>query len=132
VSAAASNLQTVTPLRLLVVDDHKSTLQTLSHIFQRDGHRVVTATTITEALAAAVADKFDLVISDLGLPDGTGTELMEKLRARYGLRGIALTGYGMKEDIARTHEAGFIAHLVKPVSIAELRRVIASLAPSQN
>ncbi len=132
VSAAASNLRTVAPLRLLVVDDHKSTLQALSRILQRDGHRVVTAATIAEALAAADADKFDLVISDLGLPDGTGTELMEKLRARYGLRGIALTGYGTEEDIARTRDAGFITHLVKPVSIAELRRVIASLAPSQN
>ena len=125
-STVASDLQTVAPLRLLVVDDHKSTLQALSRILQRDGHRVVTATTIGEALAAAVADKFDLVISDLGLPDGTGTELMEQLRAKYGLRGIALTGYGMEEDIARTRDAGFITHLIKPVSIAELRRVIAS------
>ena len=128
-SVAALNLAR---LRLLVVDDHKSTLQAISTILQRDGHHVVAATTIAEALAAAAADKFDLLISDIGLPDGTGTELMKQLRAKYGLRGIALTGYGMEEDVAHTRNAGFATHLVKPVSGTELRRAITSLAPSQN
>jgi signal transduction histidine kinase/ActR/RegA family two-component response regulator len=116
------------PLRLLLVEDHESTRQTLSRMLQRDGHRVVTAATIAEAVNAAAAAKFDLVISDLGLPDGSGTDLMEKLRDTYNLRGIALSGYGASEDLARSHDAGFAAHLIKPVAIAELRRVIASFA----
>ncbi len=114
-------------LRLLLVEDHENTLQTLSRLLQRDGHRVATAVTIAEALEVAATDTFDLVISDLGLPDGSGTELMENLRDTYHLRGIALSGYGTEGDIARSRDAGFITHLVKPVSIAELRRVIASL-----
>jgi signal transduction histidine kinase/ActR/RegA family two-component response regulator len=116
----------VAPRRLLLVEDHESTLQILSRVLQRDGHHVVTASTVAEALNAAAASNFDLVISDLGLPDGSGTELMMKLRDTYNLRGIALSGYGASEDIARSCDAGFVTHLVKPVAIAELRRVIAS------
>ncbi|MEO6246814.1 MAG: ATP-binding protein [Opitutaceae bacterium] len=117
-------------LRLLVVEDHESTLKTLTLLLQRDGHRVVTARTVALALEAAAGSPFDLVLSDLGLPDGTGNELMEKLRANYGLRGVALSGYGMEEDLARSRQAGFSAHIVKPISIAELRRVLATLAPA--
>lgn len=116
-------------LRLLVVEDHPNTLQTLARLLKLDGHQVVTASTVALALAEAAAGTFDLVISDIGLPDGTGIELMEKLSAQYGLRGIALSGYGMEEDLARSRAAGFVAHLIKPVAMAELRRVIASLPP---
>ncbi|MEO6569021.1 MAG: response regulator [Opitutaceae bacterium] len=116
-------------LRLLLVEDHDSTLTTLALLLRRDGHRVTAAATLAAAVAAAAAEQFDLVISDLGLPDGTGHELMEKLRADHGLRGVALSGYGMEEDRARSRAAGFVAHLVKPIHIAELRRVIASLPP---
>ncbi|MEO7798042.1 MAG: PAS domain S-box protein, partial [Opitutaceae bacterium] len=119
----------ITPMRLLVVEDHSSTLQTLAALLKRDGHQVVTAPTCTEALVAAAAHPFDLVISDLGLPDGTGIELMEKLRATYGLRGIALSGYGMAEDLVRSSAAGFVIHLVKPVRIADLRSALATLTP---
>jgi signal transduction histidine kinase len=111
-------------LRLLVVEDHESTRDVLTRLLQRAGHQVTTASNVAEALAAAENKKFDLVISDLGLPDGTGLELMEQLRARHGLRGIALSGYGMDEDRRRTSAAGFIAHLIKPVQIKELRGVL--------
>jgi signal transduction histidine kinase/ActR/RegA family two-component response regulator len=114
----------ISPLRLLVVEDHENTRQTLRWLLEHDGHHVRVAGTIAEAQAAAEAEKFDLVISDLGLPDGTGYELMRSLRAEFGLRGIALSGYGMDEDVTRSYESGFIAHLTKPMVIAELRRVI--------
>jgi PAS domain S-box-containing protein len=117
-------------LRLLVVEDHESTLQALVRLLQRDGHRVSSAASVTAALAAAAASPFDVVISDLGLPDGTGSDLMEQLRAAYGLRGIALSGYGMEEDLARSRAAGFVAHLVKPVHFGDLRRALASLPPA--
>jgi CheY-like chemotaxis protein len=84
---------------------------------------------VADATVVAAANTFDLVVSDLGLPDGNGTELMEKLRGTYGLKGIALSGYGMEEDINRSSAAGFIAHLIKPVAIAELRRVLAAQEP---
>jgi len=119
------------PLRLLLVEDHVATLKILSQLLKHDGHRVITATTVTEALAATAVNTFDLVISDLGLPDGTGNELMEKLRSAYGLSGIALSGYGMEEDIARSHAAGFMTHLIKPVAITELRHALDSVPRPQ-
>jgi DNA-binding response OmpR family regulator len=83
------------------------------------------------AVAAAAAQDFDLVISDLELPDGSGVELMLELRAQHGLRGIALSGYGMEDDLVRTRAAGFNRHLVKPVTMTELRRTIASLVAEE-
>lgn len=118
-------------LRLLVVDDHMSTLTALAQVLRHDGHQIAAARSVAEALAVAAGKTFDLVISDLGLPDGTGNELMAQLRDRYGLRGIALSGYGMEEDLARSSAAGFIKHLIKPVPIDELRRAVASLEPAK-
>jgi signal transduction histidine kinase/CheY-like chemotaxis protein len=119
---------TPTGLRLLIVEDNENTIQALSKMLKKDGHHVVTAATVAEALGAAAREKFDLVISDIGLPDGTGTALMTKLRDAYGLGGIALSGYGMEEDFVRSRAAGFVTHLVKPVTIAELRRSIAAFS----
>ncbi len=115
------------PLRLLLVEDHQSTLDVLAHLLTRAGHRVTTAVSVSGALKLAGADRFDAVISDLGLPDGTGFELMEKLHAAHGLRGIALSGYGMDEDLRRSHEAGFGAHLTKPIDFARLERALEDL-----
>lgn len=111
-------------LRILLVEDHAATLEALSTLLRRAGHSVVTASTVADGLAAAGQGALDLVVSDLGLPDGTGIQLMEKLRAAYHLRGIALSGYGMEDDLVRCREAGFVTHLVKPVRFADLRRAI--------
>ena len=110
--------------RLLLVEDHEPTLQVLSRLLARAGHQVRAARTMSEALAAAAGQPIDLVISDLGLPDGTGNELMRQLRDTYGLSGIALSGYGMDEDIARSRESGFVAHLIKPVDFHQLERAL--------
>lgn len=91
------------------------------------GHHVIATDSVHTALEAAEKEPFDVVISDLGLPDGTGTELMVQLRERHGLRGIALSGYGMERDTERTREAGFIAHLIKPVDFDQLRRTLDAL-----
>jgi CheY-like chemotaxis protein len=117
----------IPPMSLLLVEDHEATLQVLQRLLMRSGHRVTTASTVAAALAAAASARFDVVVSDLGLPDGTGIELMEQLRDRYQLRGIALTGYGMEEDLRRSQEAGFIMHLVKPVDFQHLRRALRSI-----
>ena len=113
-------------LRLLVVEDHEPTLTVLGRLLTRAGHQVVAADSIAAALSAAAKSMpFDLVISDLGLPDGTGLELMSKLRRlQPDLRGIALSGYGMDEDLRRSGEAGFQSHLVKPVDFQQLTRAL--------
>jgi signal transduction histidine kinase len=110
--------------RLLVVEDHQPTLNVLAGLLRRQGHAVFTASTMEEALGLAATQRLDLVISDLGLPDGSGVDLMMRLTRDYGLRGIALSGYGMEEDIARTKEVGFIAHLIKPIHFDQLSHVI--------
>lgn len=115
------------PLRLLLVEDHKATREVLGRLLEKAGHHVFAARTVAEARAAAGREHFDAVISDLGLPDGTGVELMAHLRDRYGMRGIALSGYGMDEDLRRSSEAGFALHLVKPIDAEELRRALRSL-----
>lgn len=126
-SAAPSAQVSGAPLRLLLVEDNETTLDVLSRLLVRSGHRVMKARTCAEALAAARSEECDAVISDLGLPDGTGIELMAQLRALYRLPGIALSGYGMEEDMLRARQAGFSAHLVKPVDYGNLQRAISEL-----
>jgi two-component system CheB/CheR fusion protein len=117
--------KTPTSRRILLVEDHDATRRVLADLLSRRAHQVVTASTATEALARASAQPFDLVISDIGLPDGDGHSLMDVLKTRHGLKGIAMTGYGMEQDIARGLAAGFVRHLTKPVSIQQLEAAIA-------
>jgi signal transduction histidine kinase/CheY-like chemotaxis protein len=114
--------------RLLVVEDHQPTLDVLARLLRKQGHDVVTASTVEGALKCAAERPFDLVISDIGLPDGNGVDLMIQLTRDYGLRGIALSGYGMDADFARTKDAGFLAHLIKPVDFERLNRVLEQAA----
>jgi signal transduction histidine kinase len=111
---------------ILLVEDHEPTREPLTRLLTRRGYAVVAVASVRAAIEAAAAQPFDLVLSDIGLPDGDGFALMKVLRDRYQLKGIALTGYGMDEDIARSNEAGFIAHLTKPVRIAALDRTLAA------
>jgi PAS domain S-box-containing protein len=115
----------VSKLRLLLVEDHDSTREVLARILRRAGHDVHAAGRGDEALQlAASRGPFDILISDLGLPDQSGFELMQAIKARHGWPGIALSGYGMDEDVRKALEAGFSAHLVKPVSIERLRLLL--------
>jgi signal transduction histidine kinase/ActR/RegA family two-component response regulator len=112
------------PLRLLVVEDHVPTLEILTSLLQVAKHQVKTASTLEAARKIAESYVFDLVLSDLGLPDGSGLELMIELRDKYGLEGIAVTGYGMEEDLEKTRAAGFREHLVKPVTLDQITAAI--------
>lgn len=115
------------PLHLLLVEDHADTAEAMADLLRLLGHRVDVAGTVAAALTTAersAADPFDLVVSDLGLPDGTGMDLMRELTRRYGLRGIALSGYGMEEDVRGSLEAGFARHLTKPVNLQALESAI--------
>ncbi|HVF70804.1 MAG TPA: ATP-binding protein [Chthoniobacterales bacterium] len=117
-------------LRLLLVEDHDSTREVLSRILQRSGHQVHGAGTGAEAVELLKsAGPFDAVISDLGLPDRNGFELLAEIRAiQPELPAIALSGYGMDEDVKRAKQAGFIAHLVKPVPFDQLRALLDHIA----
>jgi PAS domain S-box-containing protein len=115
------------PLRVLLVEDHEATIDVLRRLLTRAGHHVTSATTVAAAMKAAECARFDVVISDLGLPDGTGFELMEDLRSNYSLRGIALSGYGMEEDLQRARDAGFAAHLIKPVDFDRLQQAVSEM-----
>ena len=114
-------------LRLLIVEDHDATRTVLTRLLTRSGYVVTTAATMREALTVFAAEHFDAVISDLGLPDGTGLELMREIQRQRPVPGIALSGYGMEEDLRQTKAAGFFAHLVKPVNLSQLRQVLDQL-----
>ena len=112
-------------LRILLVEDHEDTRRIFELILKQKGHLVESAGTAEAALHLAGGQEFDLVISDLGLPDLSGTELMTILRERHSLRGVALSGYGMEEDIRKSKSAGFDRHLVKPVDPAKIDQLLA-------
>ncbi len=111
-------------MHILVVEDHADTAAALVNLLTEMGHEVTLAGTVAEALAAAAREPVELVLSDIGLPDGNGNQLMRELVARYGLHGIAVSGYGMDEDRQRSLAAGFSRHLTKPVSVQALREAL--------
>lgn len=112
---------------ILLVEDHEDTRVTLESLLQRNNHQVKAAASAEEALRLAAENTFDLVISDIGLPDQSGLSLMEQLRDQFGLKGIGLSGYGMEEDVAKSNSAGFVRHLTKPIRFDRLRDAIAEL-----
>ncbi|MGC4072809.1 MAG: ATP-binding protein [Nibricoccus sp.] len=121
----SSRKQPARPLNILLVEDHKDTRTTMERWLRRGKHTVTTADSATAALQAAESGSFDLVISDLGLPDRSGIELMRELSEQHALQGIAVSGYGMEDDVAKSHEAGFVHHLTKPVSLEKLGGLLA-------
>ena len=115
-------------LRILVVDDHVDTSRVMARLLSRVGYHVRTAGTVRAAVDAMRSEPADLVISDLGLPDGHGHDLMRRLRESHdGLKGIALSGYGTDEDVRKSHDAGFASHLTKPTDIDRLLETIRDL-----
>jgi|GEM_PF-1949778 len=119
-------------LRILLVEDNEDTGALLRRILVRRGYEVELATSVGAALQCARATPFDLVISDIGLPDGSGLQLMEKLNRMRPIPGIAMSGFGMDDDIRRSREAGFFEHLIKPVSIAKLEEALEKLAAARS
>jgi PAS domain S-box-containing protein len=110
--------------RILLVEDHPDTARVLTRLLKASGYQVKAAHSVTAALQLAAAEPFDILISDIGLPDATGYELMEQIKNLYGMQGIAVSGYGLDEDIIKSHEAGFADHIVKPVNMDQLDAVI--------
>jgi CheY-like chemotaxis protein len=112
--------------RILMVDDHEDTRAAMKKLLERSGYRVTTADSVQAAIQSAGDEPIDILISDIGLPDGSGLEIMRHLRDRdgYPVRGIALSGFGMEEDVKKSREAGFDHHLTKPVTFDRLRAVL--------
>ena len=111
-------------LRILLVEDHDDTRWTLSNLLTYFGHDLTVAKSTQSALAMVEAQEFDVVLSDIGLPDGTGYDVIAQAKRKRSLTGVALTGFGTEEDIRRGKEAGFDFHLTKPVDFHELRTVL--------
>jgi CheY-like chemotaxis protein len=116
------------PRRILLVEDHADTRKVMTRLLSSFGFAVTAAGTVREALELAGGQRFDLLVSDIGLPDGTGMDLMRELRQRQPIRGIALSGFGQDEDLRRSEEAGFERHLTKPVNFHTLREVVMKVA----
>ena len=113
-------------LRIMLVEDHGPTARAMRKLLTSLGHRVSSAASLADARQALHGGTFDLLISDLGLPDGSGHDLMREVSRRGQVPvGIALSGYGMDEDLKRSAQAGFSAHLTKPVDLARLQSTIA-------
>lgn len=121
-------------LTFFVVENHQDTLDALRMFLEAQGHTVESATDMKTALAKARGAKFDVLISDIGLPDGDGWELLKQLRDDMpDIKAIAMSGYGMKADLDRSKAAGFAAHIIKPFGPAELdnavKKVLAASEP---
>lgn len=130
--ASAPALAPAARLRVLVVEDHADTAAVLAQMLAAVGHQPSVAGSMSAALAAARDQVFDLVISDLGLRDGTGYEFMSRLLAIQDIPGIAVSGYGMEQDIRRSRAAGFAEHLVKPITLTQLEEAVARVAGGES
>ena len=111
-------------MRILVIEDDPDTLLVMRKLLAGDGHEVATADGCETARQTCQKQLFDLVLCDIGLKDGDGCDLLRELRQQHRLNGIAISGYGLKEDLQRSREAGFLGHLVKPVTMEQLRLAI--------
>ncbi len=111
-------------LNILIVEDHDSTATVMSKLLRHNGHEVVTASTVRQALEVLRTTPLDLLVSDLGLPDGNGFQVMRELAKISDAKGIAISGYGMEEDLERSSRAGFSAHLTKPIDVQKLQETI--------
>jgi hypothetical protein len=118
--------------RILLVDDHVDTCEALKRLLSSRGHIVTVRHNIRSAVETAQNDRFDLLISDLGLPDGSGVDLLRRLRGTSSIRGIAISGFGAVGDIEKSLAAGFSEHLVKPLNVGRLEAAIqTAIAPGQ-
>ena len=118
--------------RVLVVDDHADTCTGMKMMLERRGYDISVAHSAEQAIKKAEQEEFDLLISDIGLPDRSGYELMRELRESKGLRGIALSGFGMENDVSKARDAGFSEHLTKPINFERLEAAIRDLLESKS
>ncbi len=107
-------------VRILLVEDHEDTNRSLTKLLRRSGYYVQAAHSVQSALQLAANEKFDALVSDIGLPDGSGMDLMQAMKSEQPIFGIALTGFGMEDDVQRSRDVGFHHHLIKPIDLDRL------------
>ena len=115
-------------LRILVVEDHADTLRVMGRLLNHLGHDISMADNARSALENIELKQFDVVLSDIGLPDGSGYDVIARAKRKQSIKGIAITGFFQDEDIRRSREAGFDFHLSKPVDFHKLRTILAEVA----
>jgi signal transduction histidine kinase/CheY-like chemotaxis protein len=127
-SAVPPPLPAPTPVAILLVEDNIDSAAALSEALRLEGFEVRLADSVSAAREAA-RERFDVLVSDLALPDGSGWDLITELRAHSAVPAIALSGFGSETDKNRSAAAGFSAHLTKPVTIERLSEAIRRLVP---
>ncbi|CAG9240419.1 Histidine kinase [Paraburkholderia caribensis] len=127
----AASVQPAGGLGILLIEDHADTAEVMAQLMRTLGHDVTVVGRVADALAATQTATFDLIVSDVGLPDGTGLDFVKAFRERDDAPAVALTGFGSDEDIRRCLEAGFTSHLTKPVNFSQLEQVIESAAAAK-
>jgi CheY-like chemotaxis protein len=113
--------------RVLLVDDHHDTCLGMKRMLERRGYQITIAHSAEQAVEKVRTQDFDLLISDIGLPDRSGYDLMREVRLNKPLPGIALSGFGSEQDVNQAREAGFAEHLTKPINFERLEKTIRSL-----
>lgn len=127
-NSASDAAESPVSLRIFVVENHEDTRTLLCLMLETLGHRVVAARTMHGALDALEAADYDVLISDIGLPDGDGWELMQRLRLPRPIYAVAISGFGMSTDCARSRSVGYRHHLVKPYGIEQLPAILREAA----
>ena len=112
---------------ILLVDDSPDTLLAMTKLLRLSGYDVRVARTARDAMKVAAGGHIDLLISDLGLPDGDGADVMRDCKSRFGVRGIAVTGYTGADVESACRSAGFDRHFDKPIFFDDLHTAIREL-----
>ena len=116
------------PLQIFIVENHGETLKWLTAYLELRGHEVTSANSMAEALSKLATARCDVLISDIGLPDGDGWQLLERAKLPANVLCIAMSGYGMKSDALKSKEAGFAYHLLKPFEPVRLNGILEEFA----
>ena len=122
--------KTAAGLSVLIVEDNESGRNLLRDLLQLDGHNVAVAENGAHGLRVMETQQFDAALIDIGLPDMSGFDVARSVRRQFGdepILLVALTGHGRAEDRLAVREAGFDEHLVKPLDLDRLRRILSDL-----
>ena len=134
-SSGTLELNVLSQTNFLIVDDSEDTIQMLQELLKIGGANVMTANNGAEALRIAQENEFDVILSDISMPEMDGFEFLQRLRkidGRQDVPVIAITGFGRNDDIARVRAAGFYSHLTKPLNLQALTEVLKQLAKEKS
>jgi CheY-like chemotaxis protein len=116
------------PIRILVVDDHEDTVHILRRLLESLGYQLATARSAAGALNYVVSNDIDVLVSDIGLPDASGHDLVRQVKRLRNVAAVSISGFGSKTDIQNSRDAGFFAHLTKPLDFDLLHATIQQAA----